>query len=86
MPGDRHLTDLRRLLARGTVITSEPTDDEEAAALPRRGRRSGETVGKLLDGLTAGITSRSRTPLLHADGHVDVLSRYAPRELDQPGP
>jgi hypothetical protein len=68
------------------VITTEPTDDEEAAARLRVCRRSGETVGKLLDGLVAGITSRSRTPLLHADGHVDVLSRYAPRELDRPGP
>ena len=41
---ERHLNDLRRMLARGTLMATEPTDYEEAAALYRVCRRNGETA------------------------------------------
>ncbi len=83
---ERHLTDLRRLLARGTLVTTEPTDYEEAAALYRSCRRNGETVRTMLDCLIASIAIRNGTPLLHADSDFDVLSRHTSLEIDRPGP
>ena len=80
------MTDLRRLLARGTLVTTEPTDYEEAAALYRSCRRNGETVRKMLDCLIASIAIRNGTPLLHADSDFDVLSRHTSLEIDRPGP
>jgi predicted nucleic acid-binding protein len=80
---ERHLNDLRRVLARGTLITTEPTDYEEAASLYRVCRRNGETVRKMIDCLIASIAIRSRTPLLHADGDFDVLSRHTPLVIDR---
>jgi predicted nucleic acid-binding protein len=82
-PDERHLNDLRRVLARGTLITTEPTDYEEAASLYRVCRRNGETVRKMIDCLIASIAIRSRTPLLHADGDFDVLSRHTPLVIDR---
>jgi hypothetical protein len=80
---ERHLNDLRRLLARGTLITTEPTDYEEAASLYRVCRRNGETVRKLIDCLIACIAIRSGSPLLHADSDFDVLARHTPLEIDR---
>jgi predicted nucleic acid-binding protein len=80
---ERHLNDLRRLLARGTLITTVPTDFEEAASLYRVCRRNGETVRKMIDCLIASIAIRSGTPLLHADNDFDVLSRHTPLEIDR---
>jgi len=80
---ERHLNDLRRLLARGTLIATESTDYEEAASLYRVCRRNGETVRKMIDCLIASIAIRSGTPLLHADSDFDVLSRHARLEIDQ---
>jgi predicted nucleic acid-binding protein len=79
---ERHLNDLRRLLARGTLITTEPTDYEEAAALYRVSRRNGATVRKMIDCLIASIAIRSETPLLHADSDFDVLACPTPLEID----
>ena len=80
---ERHLNDLRRLLARGTLITTEPTDYEEAAALYRVCRRDGATVRTMIDCLIASIAIRSGSPLLHADSDFDVLARHTPLELDR---
>ena len=80
---ERHLNDLRRLLARGTLITTEPTDYEEAASLYRVCRRNGATVRKMIDCLIASIAIRSRAPLLHADSDFDVLSQHTPLEIDR---
>ena len=78
-----HLNDLRRLLARGTLITTEPTDYEEAAALYRVCRRDGATVRTMIDCLIASIAIRSGSPLSHADSDFDVLARHTPLELDR---
>jgi predicted nucleic acid-binding protein len=52
---ERHLSDLRGLLARATLLRTEAIDYEEAAALCRVRRRRGETVRKLIDCLIANI-------------------------------
>jgi len=80
---ERHLNDLRRLLARGTLITTESTDYEEAAALYRVCRRNGATVRKMIDCLIASIAIRSGTALLHSDTDFDVLARHTPLEIDR---
>ena len=73
---DRHLSDLRGLLATATLFSTEPADFEEAAALYRSCRRSGETPRKLIDCLIAAIAIRAGASVLHADADFDVLARH----------
>jgi predicted nucleic acid-binding protein len=70
---ERHLNDLRGLLARALLIPTEPINYEEAATLYRTGRRGGETVRKLIDCLIASVAIQAGTPLLHADRDFEVL-------------
>ncbi len=72
---DRHLSDLRRLLATATLLPTESADYEEAAALYRSCRRYGETPRKLIDCLIAAIAIRAKVPILHADADFAVLAR-----------
>jgi predicted nucleic acid-binding protein len=83
---EQHLTDLRGLLARGSLIPTEPADYEEAAALYRRCRcrRRGETVRRLIDCLIAATALRTFTPILHSDRDFEVLARYTPLQIDRP--
>jgi predicted nucleic acid-binding protein len=81
---ERHLSDLRRLLARATLIRTEAIDYEEAAALYRVCRRHGETVRKLIDCLIASIVIRSGSSLLHCDTDFDVLARHTALQVDRP--
>ena len=81
---ERHLSDLRGLLARATLIHTEAIDYEEAAALYRVCRRSGETVRKLIDCLIAGIAIRTGSSILHCDTDFDVLARYTALQIDRP--
>jgi len=73
---ERHLHDLRRLLARASVLSTETTDYEEAASLYRLCRRGGETVRKLIDCLIASLAIRSDVVVLHADADFEVLARH----------
>lgn len=73
---ERHLGDLRRLLARAVLLPTGSTDYEEGAALYRRCRRQGSTVRRLNDCLIAAVAVRSRVPVLHADADFDVLARH----------
>ena len=73
---ERHLGDLRGLLARATVIPTTPADYEQAAALFRACRRRGETVRKLVDCLIAATAIKVDAPLLHADSDFATLSRH----------
>jgi predicted nucleic acid-binding protein len=73
---ERHLRDLRGLLARATLLPTEPADYEEAAALYRACRRRGETVRKLIDCLIAATAVRAAAPLLQADADFEVLARH----------
>ncbi len=56
---EQHLNDLRGLLARASLLPTEATDYEDAAALYRSCRRHGETVRKLIDCLIAAIAIRT---------------------------
>ncbi|HEY7915645.1 MAG TPA: PIN domain nuclease [Acidimicrobiales bacterium] len=78
-----HLNDLRRLLARGTLLATQPTDYEEAAALYRACRRGGETVRRMIDCLIASIAIRTGTVVLHQDTDFDVLARHTPLLIDR---
>lgn len=73
---DRHLVQLRGLLARGTHFHAEPTDYEQAAMLFRQCRANGETVRKLIDCLIAAIAIRCGLTLMHRDADFEVLERH----------
>ena len=81
---EQHLAELRGLLARGSLIPTEPTDYEEAAALYRACRHRGETVRKLIDCLIAAIAIRASIPLLHLDNDFEVLSRRVGLTIERP--
>ena len=53
-----HLRHLRGLLARASILPTEPADYEEAAALYRLCRREGETVRRLIDCLIGSVAIR----------------------------
>lgn len=78
---ERHLHDLRRLLARATSLATEPSDYERAAALYRTCRRAGETVRKLIDCLIAAVAIRADVPVLHADDDFEALARHSPLRI-----
>ena len=73
---ERHLHNLRRLLARATVVPTAPTHYDEAATLYRLCRREGDTVRKLIDCLIGAVAIRADTPVLHNDTDFDVLARH----------
>ncbi len=75
---ERHLLQLRRLLARGVSLPTDPVDYEHAATLYRRCRTGGETVRKLIDCLIAAVAIRHGIVLLHGDADFDVLVRHTP--------
>lgn len=81
---ERHLDDLRGLLARASVVPAEPMDYEEAAALYRICRRGGETVRKLIDCLIGAVAIRAGIPVLHADADFEVLARHTALRIDRP--
>ena len=78
---ERHLSNLRRLLARAVAVPTEPVDYEEAAALYRLCRRRGETVRKLMDCLIAAIAIRAGTSVFHCDNDFNVLARHTPLRI-----
>lgn len=81
---ERHLDDLRRLLARASVLEVVPADYEDAAALYRACRRGGETVRKLIDCLIAAVAISAGTPVLQSVTDFEVLARHTPLHLARP--
>ena len=79
---EQHLNDLRRLLARASLLPTGATDYEQAAALFRSCRRGGETVRKLIDCLIAATAIRLGVGVLHADSDFDVLARHSALQID----
>lgn len=73
---DRHLRNLRGLLARAQLLRCESGDFESAAALYRFCRTKGYTVRKLIDCLIAAVAIRHSVPVLHADADFDILARH----------
>lgn len=81
---EQHLGDLRGLLARASLIPTDPADYEQAAALYRACRRGGETVRKLIDCLIGAAAIRASVPVLHADGDFEVLARHTAVQIERP--
>lgn len=80
---ERHLNNLRRLLARASTLETLPIDYEEAAALYRTCRRGGETVRKLVDCLIAAVAIRNGAPVLHRDVDFVVIANHAELQIDR---
>lgn len=81
---EAHLRNLRGLLARATVLPTEPIDYEEASAVYRGCRWHGETVRTLADCLIAAGAIRHGVPVLHADRDFEVIARHTPLQVDRP--
>jgi predicted nucleic acid-binding protein len=73
---ERHLAQLRGLLARTTMLPTTPADYETAAVLYRSCRAGGETVRKLIDCLIAAVSIHAGVEILHADADFEVLARH----------
>ena len=73
---ERHLHNLRRLLARATVFPTGPRHYDDAAALYRLCRQEGETVRKLIDCLIGAVAIYADAAILHNDADFDILSRH----------
>lgn len=73
---EHHLSQLRGLLGRATMLPTTPADYDHAASLYRLCRRQGETVRKLVDCLIAAVAIRADAELLHADSDCAVLTRH----------
>lgn len=69
-----HVTELRGLLARATLIRTTAADWEDAARIYRAGRRQGVTIRKLVDCLIAAIALRVDQPVLHNDADFDSVA------------
>ncbi len=78
---ERHLLQLRGLLARATMLPTTPADYEAAAAMYRSCRARGETVRKLIDCLIAAVAVRSEVEVLHADMDFVALARHTELRL-----
>ena len=81
---EAHLRQLRGLLARATVLPTEPGDYETAASLYRSCRRRGETVRKLIDCLIGAVAVSHGASVLHADADFDALARHTPLQVHLP--
>lgn len=79
---ERHLQNLRGLLARTQMLPTTPADYEDAAAIYRMCRRRGETVRKLIDCLIAAHALREQIPILHSDSDFDAIARHTQLRVD----
>ena len=84
---ERHLTQLRGLLARTTLLPTTPADYDAAASMYRSCRARGETVRKLIDCLIGAVAVRAGAEVLHADVDFSSLARHTELRLhpDSPG-
>ena len=79
---EQHLQQLRRLLARASILPTESVDYDAAAALYRTCRQRGHTVRKLIDGLIAAVAIRGDVPILHRHADFDILAQYTALQVD----
>jgi predicted nucleic acid-binding protein len=73
---ERHLGQLRGLLARATMLPTSPADYDSAASMYRACRVGGETVRKLIDCLIGAVAVSADAEVLHADGDFATLARH----------
>ena len=81
---DRHLSDLRGLLAGATLLSTRSQDYEAAAAIYRGCRREGETVRKLIDCVIAATAIRHGIRVLHADADFHTIARHTDLQIVAP--
>jgi predicted nucleic acid-binding protein len=79
---ERHLDQLRGLLARAVVLPTTPAHYETAAGLYRTCRRQGLTVRKLIDCLIAAHAIDAGADLLQDDADFVVLARCTALRLE----
>lgn len=79
---EEHLQQLRRLLARATLLPTEPIDYDTAAALYRSCRSQGKTVRKLIDCLIAAVAIRAGVPVLHRDEDFAAIEAVTELRVD----
>jgi len=72
----RHLSQLRGLLARALLVRCQSDDYREGAFLYRLCRAHGETVRAPFDCLIAAVAVRAALPVLHRDEDFSVLARH----------
>jgi predicted nucleic acid-binding protein len=77
-----HLEQLRRLLARATMLATESIDYDAAAAIYRSCRSQGKTVRKLIDCLIAAVAMRASVPVLHADQDFTAIAMATDLRID----
>jgi len=73
---ERHLIQLRGLLARATMLPTTPADYDAAASMYRSCRTRGETDRKLIDCLIGAVAVRADAEILHADADFEALARH----------
>ena len=78
---ERHLIQLRGLLARATMLPTTPADYDVAASMYRSCRAGGETVRKLIDCLIGAVAVRAGSQILHADVDFATLARHTELQL-----
>jgi len=79
----QHLEQLRRLLARATLLPTESIDFDAAAAVFRTCRSRGKTVCKLIDCLIAAVAIRANVPLLHMDQDFVAIAAATDLRVDE---
>jgi predicted nucleic acid-binding protein len=72
---DRHLGQLRGLLARAVLLPTPPAHYETAAGLYRTCRRQGSAIRSLIDCLIAAHAIDADTELLQADVDFQAIAR-----------
>lgn len=77
-----HLEQLRRLLARATLLPTESVDFDTAAALYRTCRSRGKAVRKLIDCLIASVAMRANVSLLHMDQDFTAIASVTELRID----
>ena len=77
-----HLQQLRRLLARATLVPTESVDYDTAAALYRTCRSQGKAVRKLIDCLIAAVALRAQMPVLHMDENFTAIAAVTELRVD----
>ena len=82
---DEHLQQLRRLLARATLLPTESIDFDTAAMIYRSGRSQGKTVRKLIDCLIAAVAVRAKATLLHMDQDFTAIAAVTELRIDGGG-
>lgn len=84
--GERHLIQLRGLLARASLLPTTSADYDAAASMYRSCRAGGDTVRRLIDCLIAAVAVRNDVEVIHADTDFLALARHTGLRLHPRSP